>query len=83
MKLNPSTTFIGSWRLGYLFFYNVTLYYMKIYVTFYRTVIDEIANHHMLVLPTDSIHQSIVVVEVRSRVLHLLTVLVVYIASYT
>ena len=56
---------------------------MKIYVTFYETVIDEIANHHMLVLPTDSIHQSIVVVEVRSRVLHLLTVLVVYIASYT
>lgn len=56
---------------------------MKIYVTLYETVIDEIANHHMLVLPTDSIHQSIEVVEVRSRVLRLLTALVVYTTSYT
>ena len=56
---------------------------MKIYVTLYETVIDEIANLHMLVLPADSIHQSTGIAEVRSRVLHLLTVLVVYIASYT
>ena len=56
---------------------------MKIYVTLYETVIDEIANLHMLALPTDSIHQSIVVAEVRSRVLHLLTVLVVYTTSCT